>query len=107
MVTREDKRNTGPRGRAAGGAARMAGLSPEQRQQLARAAAAARWQQVGGVSKQPVTRPQQAALVSRMCKELSTLRQQRELLDRQIQGLTKAVESFGVELPADSSESPE
>jgi hypothetical protein len=109
MVQTQQKRKGEKRtsGRAAGGAARMASLSPEQRQQLARAAAAARWQQVGGASKQPATRPQQAALLARMCKELSALRQQRKILDRQILGLTQAVESFGVQVPSDSEVSTE
>ena len=88
-------------GRAVGGAARMASLSPAQRQQLARAAAAARWQQVGAASKRAATRPQSVAFLARMCKELSALRQQRETLDRQIDALTQAVESFGGQVPPD------
>ena len=88
-------------GRAVGGAARMASLSPEQRQQLAKAAAAVRWQQVGGASKRAATRPQQAALLAKICKEVSALRQQRDMLDRQIQGLTTAVESLGGQVPTE------
>jgi hypothetical protein len=82
-------------GRAAGGAARMASLSPEQRRQLASAAASARWKQAENASKKINNRGQQA-LIARMCKELSALREKRQILDHQILGLTKAVESFGV-----------
>jgi|SRR5579859_2750512 len=102
MGTGETKRKFG---RAAGGVARMASLSPEQRHQLASAAAAARWQQ-GGISKRATApRPQQIALVNRMCKELAELKQRRELLDRQILGLTQAVESFGAQVPSDPASS--
>jgi hypothetical protein len=94
----QHKRERKP-GRAAGGAARMASLSTEQRQQLARAAAAARWR--GGISKRAAARPQQAVLITRMCNELEALRQERELLDRKIHGLTQAVRIFGVEVPPD------
>jgi len=81
----------------------MASLSPEQRQQLARAAAAARWQQVGSASKRAATRPQKAAFLARMCRELSALREQREILDRQIHVLTRAVESFGGQVPPEKN----
>jgi len=98
-----EPKNNGERrsGRAVGGLARMASLSPTQRQQLARAAAAARWQQVGSASKRPATRPQSVAFINRMRRELTELRQQRETLDRQIDALTEAVESFGGQVPPD------
>jgi hypothetical protein len=101
MAALEKKRkNERKVGRAVGGAARMASLSPEQRQQLARAAAAARWQQVGSASKQVATRSQRTAFLDRMSKELSALLEEREALDRRIKGLTQAVEGYGGHVPS-------
>jgi transposase len=80
----------------------MAQLSPEQRKQLASAAAAARWQHVGGASKRAATKSQQNELLARMSRELSELIRQRGILDRKINGLTQAVKSYGGNLPADS-----
>lgn len=91
-------------GRAVGGAARMARLSPEQRKQLAAAAASARWQRVGGASKRAATHSQQTQrteLLARMVNELIELRRERELIDRKINGLTHAVESYGGDVPSD------
>ncbi len=82
-------------GRAAGGEARMASLSPEQRRQLASAAAAARWQHFNNAAK-PIQNRRQQNLIAKMCKELSELKEQRATLDSQILGLTEAVKSFGV-----------
>jgi hypothetical protein len=103
MVQRNDERKRVKSGRAAGGAARMASLSPEQRRQLASAAAAARWHQISNASKRINGRRQQA-LLARMCKELSALKEQRGIIDDQILGLTKAVESFGVDAECVESE---
>ena len=98
-----DKKNRSEQrfGRAAGGAARMASLSPEQRSQLARAAAAARWRDASEPSKQlsQALNRRQYSLLNRMQKELTTLIQQRNVLDERIRGLTKAVESFGAQGP--------
>jgi hypothetical protein len=92
-------------GRALGGAARMATLTPAQRHQLATAAAAARWQQVGNAAKPVATKPQRVAFLARMCKEVEMLRQQRETIDQQIKALTAAVESFGGQVQSDEGAS--
>ena len=97
-------KNEARTGRAVGGAARMARLSPEQRKQLAVAAASARWQRVGSASKRTATHTQQTQrtqLVARMVRELVELRREREIIDRKINGLTQAVESYGGDVPPD------
>lgn len=100
MLTKNETRT----GRAVGGAARMARLSPEQRKQLAAAAASARWQRVGSGSKRAATHSQQTQrteLVARMVRELIELRREREVIERKINGLTQAVESYGGDVPPD------
>jgi chorismate mutase len=102
MVQPGKKRGGGRKtGRAAGGVARMASLSSEQRQQLARAAAAARWQEPSGASKHlsRMMNRRQEALLNKMQKELSALQAEREMINHRIHGLTQAINSLGAQSP--------
>jgi hypothetical protein len=83
----------------------MANLSPEQRRQLARVAAAARWQQNRGSASIALGVPtrHQKAFVAKMGRELAVLRQQREMLDRRIAALIEAIASYGASVSDDSN----
>jgi hypothetical protein len=82
----------------------MASLSPEERRQLARAAAAARWQQAPDAPKlaPSLASRHDQSLVSRLHRERTALLQQRQVLDRRIAGLTQALEGYGINLSHDS-----